>query len=100
MTAQELQACPFCGGECFASSAIDEDVSKVFCDMRGCLYESGEKPNRAEAAAAHNTLCRKVAMHGELVELLRTVDEVDQDDARAWLDDRDALLTRARELGA
>ena len=104
MTAPDakLLGCPFCGGECeLVSDGYGYNVVECAEDAGDddgtlCPYVSGNAHTEAAAWEAHNTLARRAALHEELVGMLESVDQVDQDDARKWLDDRDALLQRAR----
>lgn len=101
---QAVLGCPFCGGEC--TTVEYSGTYSVDCLALGddwCAYESGVRPTESEAIAAHNALCRKVALFGDLVELLTEVHREPQDGSvytdghsLAWELRRDALLTRAR----
>lgn len=70
----KLESCPYCGGACEVepSLLVSSDLT-VRCMEWGCCYGSLCGRTEAEAITAHNTLCRKLAMFGELVAALRGV---------------------------
>lgn len=107
----EIMPCPFpeCGGGCrldvvqgwAARQGIycDRCSYRLLCDVApGGGY--ARLTTASEAIAAHNALCRKVAMHGELVAFVRDLAVEDQERDGEWLgadvaDRVNALLARA-----
>lgn len=91
----KIEACPMpgCGARC------ESCEGRVYCV--DCDYCTRGYATDANAADVHNALCRKVALHGELVALMRDLAVEDQERDGEWLgadvaDRVNALLTRAR----
>lgn len=93
----KLEVCPYCGSECPLMHTQVRVRARCFnseCAYQGPGFNAGQD---AQAAAAHNTLCRKLAMHGELVALLESARDCLRyggEEIEGYL----ALLARAAQL--
>ena len=70
-----LLPCPFCGGEAFESTTLD-DTHYVMCKAEDCWAMAGYLPTKAEAITAWNRRASQPATETEVLEVVGYIYEV------------------------